>query len=158
MEQTGMKYWLLKTEPTTFGIDDLRRAPRRTTRWDGVRNYQARNYLRAMSKGDECLLYHSSTEVPGIVGIVRIVKAAYPDPTAFERRDPHFDSASDPDKPRWYAVNVQLVRAFKRTITLTELRAHAPDALRGMLILRPGNRLSVTPVEDAHWRFISSLE
>ena len=153
-----MKHWLLKTEPTTFGIQHLERAPRRSTRWDGVRNYQARNFLRAMSKGDECLLYHSSTEVPGAAGIVRVVRPAYPDPTAFDRRDSHFDPDSDPDHPRWYAVDVRLVRAFERIITLTELRAHAARELAGMIILRQGNRLSVTPVADAHWRFILSLE
>jgi predicted RNA-binding protein with PUA-like domain len=153
-----MKHWLLKTEPTTFGIEHLARAARQTTGWDGVRNFQARNFLRAMGQGDECLLYHSSTAVPGVAGIVRVVRAAYPDPTAFDRRDAHFDPDSDREHPRWYAVDIQLVRAFKRIVTLTELRAHADARLHGMIILRPGNRLSVTPVEDAHWRFVLSLE
>jgi predicted RNA-binding protein with PUA-like domain len=153
-----MKHWLLKTEPTTFGIEHLQRAPRHTTGWDGVRNYQARNFIRSMAPGDECLLYHSSTATPGVAGIVRVVRAPYPDPTAFDRRDPHFDADSDRANPRWYAVDIQLVRACKRIIPLTELRAHADTQLRGMTLLRPGNRLSVTPVEDAHWRFVLSLE
>jgi len=153
-----MKHWLLKTEPTTFGIEHLERAPRHTTSWDGVRNYQARNFLRSMGKGDECLLYHSSTAIPGAAGIVRVVRTAYPDATAFDRRDAHFDPDSDRDNPRWYTVDIQLVRAFKRIIPLTELRAHANAGLKGMIILRPGNRLSVTPVDDAHWRLVLSLE
>ena len=153
-----MKHWLLKTEPTTFGIEHLVHAPRQTTSWDGVRNYQARNHLRSMGKGDECLLYHSSTAIPGAAGIVRVVRTAYPDATAFDRRDAHFDPDSDREHPRWYTVDIQLVRAFRRVIPLTELRAHAAAELQGMIILRTGNRLSVTPVDDAHWRFVLSLE
>jgi predicted RNA-binding protein with PUA-like domain len=154
-----MKHWLLKTEPSTFGIADLQAAPRKTTSWEGVRNYQARNFIRdQIQRGDEAFIYHSSCEQPGIAGIVRVVRGAYPDASAFDRRDPHYDAASEVANPRWYTLDVRLVRRFKRVIGLDELRAHASGALAGMLILRTGNRLSVTPVEDAHWRFILSLE
>ncbi len=153
-----MHYWLMKSEPSTFGLEHLAAAPRRTTAWDGVRNYQARNLLRQMHKGDLAFLYHSSTEVPGIVAIMQIVKEAYPDPTAFERGHHHYDPDSDPKNPRWFMVDVQLKRALARTITLEELRTHEHKQLKGMLLLRRGNRLSVTPVEAAHWQFILSLE
>jgi predicted RNA-binding protein with PUA-like domain len=154
-----MSYWLLKTEPGTFGIDDLARAPRRTSPWDGVRNYQARNMLRdRMRRGDRAFLYHSSCETPGIVGIVEIVKEGYPDYTAFDPKHHHYDPDSKPDEPRWFMVDVKLERRLSRAITLEELRAHAGKELRGMMLLRPGNRLSVTPVEAAHWKFILSLE
>ena len=154
-----MRHWLLKTEPTSFGIEDLERAPKRTTSWDGVRNFQARNTIRDdMKRGDQAFLYHSSCAVPGIVGIVQITKEAYPDPTAFERRHPHYDEDSDRAKPRWYMVDVRLKRKFKRVITLDELRAHAAKELQGMVLLRAGNRLSVTPVVASHWQFICSLE
>jgi len=153
-----MHYWLMKSEPSTFGLAHLAAAPRRTTAWDGVRNYQARNLLRQMRKGDQAFLYHSSTEVPGIVAIMQIVKEAYPDPTAFERKHHHYDPDSDPKNPRWFMVDVQLKRPLARTITLEELRTHERKQLRGMLLLRRGNRLSVTPVEAAHWQFILSLE
>jgi predicted RNA-binding protein with PUA-like domain len=153
-----MHYWLMKSEPSTFGLEHLAAAPRRTTAWDGVRNYQARNLLRQMHKGDLAFLYHSSTEVPGIVAIMQIVKEAYPDPTAFKRKHHHYDPDSDPKNPRWFMVDVQLKRALARTITLEELRTHEHKQLKGMLLLRRGNRLSVTPVEAAHWQFILSLE
>jgi predicted RNA-binding protein with PUA-like domain len=154
-----MQYWLMKTEPSTFGLKHLSAAPRRTTAWDGVRNYQARNMLRdQMKKGDQAFLYHSSTEVPGIVAIMQIVKEAYPDPTAFERTHHHYDPQSDPKNPRWFMVDVRLQRPLARTITLDELRAHADRELKGMVLLRRGNRLSITPVEAAHWKFILALE
>jgi predicted RNA-binding protein with PUA-like domain len=154
-----MQHWLLKTEPSTFGVDALERAPRQTTAWDGVRNYQARNMLRdEMTRGDRAFLYHSSCEVPGIAGIVEIVRAGYPDTTAFDRKHPHFDPESDRANPRWFMVDVKLERRLSRVITLAELRAHASKELRGMVLLRPGNRLSVTRVEPAHWKFILSLE
>ena len=154
-----MQHWLLKTEPATFGIDDLQSAPRKATSWDGIRNYQARNYIRdQISKGDDAFLYHSSCELPGIVAIVRVTRAAYPDPSAFNRRDAHYDAASSKQAPRWFAFEIQLKRRLKRVITLTELQAHAHHELATMMILRAGNRLSVTPIEDAHWRFILSLE
>jgi len=154
-----MHYWLMKTEPTTFGIEQLAAAPRHTTGWDGVRNYQARNMLRdQMKKGDEAFMYYSSTDVPGIVAIMEIVREGYPDPTAFDRRHEHYDPDSDRRDPRWFMVDVQLKRRLTRTIALEELRAHASRELKGMVLLRPGNRLSVMPVESAHWKFILSLE
>lgn len=154
-----MRHWLLKSEPASFGIEDLARAPRRTTAWDGVRNFQARNMIRDdMKRGDQAFLYHSSCDVPGIVGIVQITKAAYPDPTAFDRRHPHYDRDSVRCEPRWFMVDVRLQRKFTRVITLDELRAHAAKELQSLVLLRPGNRLSVMPVESAHWQFICSLE
>ena len=154
-----MAYWLLKTEPGTFGIDHLAKAPRRTATWDGVRNYQARNFLRdAVRRGDEAFLYHSSCEVPGIAGIVTVTRAGFPDPSAFDRKNEHFDAGSDPAAPRWYAINVQLKHRCRRIITLEELRAHADGKLRGLRLLMRGNRLSVMPVSDAHWQFICALE
>ena len=154
-----MRYWLMKTEPSSFSVEDLAAAPRRTTGWDGVRNYQARNMLRdEMRRGDEAFLYYSSTEVPGIVAIMQIVREGYPDPTAFDRKHHHYDPGSDPQKPRWYMVDVQLKRRLARTISLEELRAHAGKELKGMVLLRPGNRLSVSPVEEKHWKYILSLE
>ncbi|MBV8743015.1 MAG: EVE domain-containing protein [Sinobacteraceae bacterium] len=154
-----MRYWLMKTEPSTFGIDELAAAPRRTTSWDGVRNFQARNMLRdEMSRGDEAFLYHSSCDEPGIVAVMQIVRAGYPDATAFDRKDHHFDADSDPAAPRWFTVDVRLKRRLARVITLPELRKHAAKELQGMVLLRAGNRLSVTPVEPAHWKFILSLE
>ncbi|HXZ60395.1 MAG TPA: EVE domain-containing protein [Steroidobacteraceae bacterium] len=154
-----MRYWLMKTEPTTFGVEQLAAAPRQTTGWDGVRNYQARNMLRdQMKKGDQAFMYYSSTEVPGIVAIMEIVREGYPDPTAFDRKHEHYDPDSDRRNPRWFMVDVQLKRRLARTITLEELRAHATRELAGLVLLRPGNRLSVTPLESAHWKFILSLE
>jgi predicted RNA-binding protein with PUA-like domain len=149
----------MKTEPTTFGIEHLAKAPRRTTGWDGVRNYQARNMLRdEMHRGDQAFMYYSSTEVPGIVAIMEVVKEGYPDPTAFDKRNHHHDPDSDPKNPRWFMVDVRLQRRLARVISLEELRQHAARELKGMILLRPGNRLSIMPVEEAHWRFILSLE
>jgi predicted RNA-binding protein with PUA-like domain len=149
----------MKTEPTTFSVEDLERAKRHTTPWDGVRNYQARNMLRdEMKKGDLAFLYYSSTDVPGIVALMKIVKEGYPDPTAFDRKHHHYDPESDPTKPRWFMVDVQLERRLTRVITLEELRKHAMKELKNMALLRKGNRLSVTPVEAAEWKFILSQE
>ena len=154
-----MRYWLMKTEPTTFGIEHLAKAPKRTTGWDGVRNYQARNMLRdEMRRGDQAFMYYSSTEVPGIVAIMEVVKEGYPDPTASDKRNHHYDPDSDQKNPRWFMVDVRLQRRLARVIGLEELRRHAARELEGMILLRPGNRLSVMPVEEAHWRFILSLE
>jgi len=154
-----MHYWLMKTEPGVFSIEDLARAPRSTTSWDGVRNFQARNMLRdEMKKGDLVFLYYSSTEVPGIVGVMEVTKEGYPDATAFDRKHDHYDPACDAKSPRWFMVDVRLKERFSRVITLTELRKHAGKELKGMMLLRPGNRLSVTPVEADHWKFIRSLE
>jgi predicted RNA-binding protein with PUA-like domain len=153
-----MSYWLMKTEPSTFSIEDLAKAPRSTTGWDGVRNFQARNMLRdLMKRGDQAFLYYSSTEVPGIAGVMEITKDGYPDPTAFDRKHHHYDPDSEREKPRWFMVDVKLKERFPRIITLAELREHAAKELKGMVLLRPGNRLSVSPVEATHWKFIRSL-
>jgi predicted RNA-binding protein with PUA-like domain len=154
-----MRYWLMKSEPTAFSVEDLERAKKHTTSWDGVRNYQARNMLRDdMKKGDEVFLYYSSTDVPGIVAIMKVVKEGYPDPTAFDRKHDHYDPDSDPTEPRWFMVDVQLEQRLARVITLDELRKHATKELKNMVLLRRGNRLSITPVEPAEWKFILSLE
>ena len=152
-----MKYRLMKSEPDAFGIDDLAKRPRKTEHWDGIRNYQVRNMLRdEMQKGDEAFFYHSSCKEPGIVGIVRLVKAAYPDYTAFDPESKYYDPKSDPDNPRWFMVDVQLIRKFKRVIGLQELKTH--PFLAEMLIMRRGNRLSVTPISKKHWDYILKLE
>lgn len=151
-----MHYWLLKSEPDTFGIDALKARPGRTEHWDGVRNYQARNMLRdGLKAGDLAFFYHSSCAQPGIVGIVEVVKSGYPDFTAFDPGSAHFDPKSTPEMPRWYMVDVRFKRAFTRTITLAELKQHAP--LRDMPLLARGNRLSVMPVTRAQWDYILSL-
>jgi predicted RNA-binding protein with PUA-like domain len=153
-----MNYWLLKSEPDVFGIDDLERAPRRTTGWEGVRNYQARNMLRDdFRKGDRAFFYHSSCAVPGVAGIVQVVREAYPDPTQFDAKSEYYDAASTRERPRWFCVDVQLETRIVPVITLPELREHASGALRDMIILKRGNRLSVTPVSAAEWRCIVAL-
>ena len=154
-----MSYWLMKSEPETFSIDDLKARPKRTTHWDGVRNYQARNFLRdGMQRGDLAFFYHSNCEEPGIAGIVKIVKTGYPDHTAFDKNDKHFDPQSDRTNPRWYMVDVQFQRKLKRTLTLAELKKYSNGALEGLALLKRGNRLSITPVSAAHWNFIPQLE
>jgi predicted RNA-binding protein with PUA-like domain len=153
-----LKYWLLKTEPESYSIDDLARAPRKTTCWDGVRNYQARNMLRdEMKVGDRAFFYHSNCEEPGIVGIVEIVREGYPDHTAFDPDDHHFDPKSDPDAPRWHMVDVSFVEKLPRLVSLRELKHYASGRLAGLQLLAKGNRLSVMPVTRAHWNFIISL-
>jgi predicted RNA-binding protein with PUA-like domain len=153
-----MKYWLMKSEPQVFGVDHLARAPKRTTAWEGVRNYQARNMLRDdFRKGDLAFFYHSSCEVPGIAGIVKVVREAYPDPTQFDRRSEYHDAKSTREAPRWFCVDVRLEQRIEPVITLPELREHSGDALREMVILERGNRLSVTPVSAAEWRCIVGL-
>jgi len=154
-----MNYWLMKTEPSTFGVDDFAKRPKKTAMWDGVRNYQARNMLRDdFKKGDQALLYHSSCDVPGIAGIVEVVRTAYPDPTAFDKKHDHYDAGSDPKDPRWFVVDVQLKRRLKRVIPLDELRKYETRELDGMVLLKRGSRLSISPVSAAHWKFILSLE
>lgn len=150
-----MNYWLLKSEPSTFSIDDLLARPDRTEPWDGVRNYQARNHLRAMRKGDRAFFYHSSCATPAIVGIVRIVREAYPDPSALDPASAGHDPRSTPDAPRWFAVDVRHERTFADPVPLATLRTR--PALAGMTILRKGNRLSVTPVTPDEWRVIVEL-
>lgn len=154
-----MNYWLMKSEPDSFSIDALAAAPDRTTAWDGVRNFQARNFLRDdMQKGDLAFFYHSSCDVPGIVGIVKVVRTGYPDPTAFDPSHHHYDADSDRSNPRWYMVDIKLVKKLKRIITLDELRSHAGNKLQHMVVLKRGNRLSITPVTKSEWEFITSLE
>lgn len=153
-----MNYWLFKSEPGTFSIDDLAAAPGRRTCWEGVRNYQVRNMMRdQMRRNDLALFYHSSCDEPGIAGTVRVTRGAYPDATAFERRSRYFDPASDPGAPRWLTVDVTLVRRFARPVSLETLREHARGALRDLVILRRGNRLSITPVTAVEWKFILGL-
>ena len=154
-----MNHWLLKSEPDSFSIDALKAAPKQTSAWDGVRNFQARNMLRdSMKKGDQAFFYHSSCDVPGIAGIVSIVKDGYPDATAFDPKHDHYDPESKADAPRWYVVDVKLVRKFRRIITLDELRQHAAKKLKDFVLLRRGNRLSVMPVTQKDWEFILTLE
>ena len=150
------RYWLLKSEPTSFSFDDLLAAPDRTTCWDGVRNHQARNFMRDdMRAGDLAFFYHSSVEPPAIAGVVEVVRAAYPDHTAFDAADPHFDPKSKRDAPTWMMVDVRAVERFAEPITLDELRA--VDGLDGLELLRRGSRLRVQPVSEAHWRRIMAL-
>jgi predicted RNA-binding protein with PUA-like domain len=153
-----MNYWLIKSEPDDFSIDDLKDSPGKTTHWDGVRNYQARNFMRdAMRKGDQLFYYHSNCKEPGIVGLAEVVSGAYPDHTAFDPGDIHFDSKSDPENPRWMMVDVRYVRATKRLISLSEIRQYS-EKLEGFALIRRGNRLSVMPVSKDHWELILALE
>jgi len=150
-----MSYWLMKSEPAEFSIDDLVRAPGRSTPWFGVRNYQARNFMRdAMRVGDGVLFYHSSCEVPGIAGLARVASGPYPDETQFDPQSPYYDAKSTRDDPRWVGVDVRLVEQT-RLVPLAELRA--VPALADMVILRRGNRLSITPVTAAEWQAVLRL-
>lgn len=150
-----MNHWLMKSEPDAFSIDDLKRKKREA--WDGVRNYQARNYMRdGMRVGDKVFFYHSNCAEPGIVGLAAVATDAYPDPSQFDPKSKYFDPGSSRDNPRWMLVDVKFVKKLKRTITLKELQAD--PALDGMLLLRKGSRLSVQPVEAAHWEHILALE
>ena len=146
-------YWLFKSEPQSYSIEDLRRDG--TTPWSGVRNYQARNFMQAMSVGDEGFFYHSSCAVPGVVGLCRVVRAAYPDATAFDSHGEYYDPKSSPENPRWFNVDVEFVRAFSDVVPLARLREIA--ALAKMPLLQPGQRLSVQPVRAAEWRAILKL-
>ena len=149
-------HWLMKSEPDTFGIDDLERVG--TEPWSGVRNYQARNFMRdRMKPGDLAFLYHSSCEEPGVYGIMEIAGTAYPDPTQFDRKSPYHDPAATREQPRWFLVDVTFVRRLKRPILLSTLREHDKD-LHGLMLLRKGSRLSVQPVSAEHWRRILALE
>ena len=148
-----MNYWLFKSEPTTYGIDHL--AQDKVTAWTGVRNYQARNFMRdAMRKGDQGFFYHSSCEVPGIAGIVEVSRAAYPDATQFNRKSRYYDSAATKNNPRWFNVDIRFVRKT-RVVALDELRSH--KALAKMQVLQRGNRLSIMPVTQAEWDCIIGL-
>lgn len=145
----------MKSEPGEYGIDDLKRD--KTEHWDGVRNYQARNMMRdQMKKGDLVFMYHSNCDEIGIVGIMTIQRESYPDHTAFDKKDKHYDPKSDPQNPRWMMVDVKYKRKLKRTITLQELKQY--NVLASMPLLRKGNRLSIMPVSKKEWDFILSLE
>ena len=149
------RFWLMKAEPAECSVDDALAAPQATVPWTGVRNYQARNFLRAMRKGDRCLFYHSNADPPGVAGVVEVVREAYPDPTAWDPRSPYHDPKASPDNPVWSMVDVQLLEAFAREVPLDELRQ--VKALAGMELLRRGSRLSVTPVTPAEFRTIVKL-
>jgi predicted RNA-binding protein with PUA-like domain len=150
-----MNHWLIKSEPDVFSIRDLAKARGKTTHWEGVRNYQARNFLRAMKKGDRALFYHSNAAPPAVAGVVEIVREAYPDPTAWDPKSDYHDPKAAPDNPIWSMVDVKLVAIFAREIPLDELRG--VKALAGMELLRRGSRLSVTPVTPAQFRTIEKL-
>ena len=150
-----MNHWLMKSEPEAFSIDDLKRNKQEP--WDGVRNYQARNFMRdGMRPGDKVFFYHSNCAVPGIVGIAAVATDAYPDPSQFDPKSNYFDPGSSRDNPRWMLVDVKFVKKLKRTISLDEMKND--PALDGMPLLRKGNRLSVMPVDAAHWKYILDLE
>jgi len=149
-----MRYWLMKSEPDEFSIDDLARAPGQKTPWFGVRNYQARNFMRdQMRPGDKVLFYHSSCPLPGIAGLAEVSSAAYSDPTQFDPKSKYYDAKASPDAPRWMNVEIKFARKT-RLISLAELRAQ--EKLSGMRLLARGNRLSITPVDPAEWKFIIS--
>jgi len=150
------QYWLFKSEPSVFSIADLERSPKKITHWDGVRNYQARNFLRDSIKlGDGVLFYHSNADPPGIVGLAEVIQAGYPDHTAFDSKDPHFDPDSDPQKPIWYMVDIHHVKTFSTPIPLNALKAI--KGLDKMILLQKGSRLSVQPVTGQEWKIILNL-
>jgi len=151
-----MNYWLMKSEPESFSIADLKSRPKKTEHWDGVRNYQARNFLRAMKKGDLAFFYHSSCETPGVYGVIEIARAAYPDHTAWDPENHHYDPKSAPERPLWDMVDVRFKREFKRPVTLTAIKAQA--ALKFMRLVQRGSRLSVMPVSAKEWNTILKLE
>lgn len=151
-----MQYWLMKSEPSVFSIDDLQKRPRQTEHWDGVRNYQVRNMIRdQMQVGDRAFFYHSSCDVPGIAGIVELVTRGYPDTTAWNSAHHGYDPTSTPESPRWYMVDVRFIEKFDHTVTLSELREQAE--LSDMPLLRKGNRLSIIPVTPLQWQTILKL-
>lgn len=153
-----MNYWLIKSEPDAFSIDDLKNAPGKREHWDGIRNYQARNFIRDdMRKGDLAFFYHSNCKTPGVVGICEIVSDAYPDHTQFDPNSDYFDAGSKSDNPRWLMRDVKYRRKTKRLISLAEIKDHA-DRLEGFALIRRGNRLSIMPVSEQHWNFILTLE
>lgn len=151
-----MRYWLMKTDPEVFSWEDLKKMPRQTDHWEGVRNYQARNYMKdEMKKGDMVLFYHSNCEEPGVFGVAEITKEAYPDFFSWDRRSGYFDPLSTPEHPRWYMVDITLKRAFRRKVTLSELRAD--PKLRDMKLLQKGQRLSVLPVTRSEFERVCAM-
>jgi len=153
---TRKRYWLMKTEPDDFSIDDLQRVD--IEPWTGVRNYQARNFMRGMHIGDGVLFYHSSTEVPGIYGLAEVASEPYPDPTQFSRKSKYFDEKSIREDPRWSLVDVKFVRKLKRGIPLDEIRCQAESLGEEFALIRRGTRLSVMPVSAAQWKTLLALE
>ncbi len=152
-----MNYWIMKSEPNAFSIDDLEQMPNQTEHWDGVRNYQARNMMRDQMKiGDQVFFYHSNCKVPGIVGIMEVVRESYPDHTAFDPQSKYFDPKSDPQNPRWFMVDIKYIRHTRRVIPLTELKEC--DALENMQLVRKGNRLSIMQLTAVEWETILKLE
>lgn len=153
---TSMNYWLFKSEPDTFSIDDLSKRPKQTEHWDGVRNYQARNFLRdGVQVGDKAFFYHSNCTPPGIAGIVEIVKAGYPDYTAWDPKSKYFDPDCIPSKPRWFMVDVKFFKKFDHFISLDTIKNH--PVLKNMRVAQKGSRLSITPVTADEWKIILSL-
>jgi predicted RNA-binding protein with PUA-like domain len=149
-----MQYWLMKSEPKAYSIDDLKRDKR--TMWDGVRNYQARNFMwREMKVGDRALFYHSNTTVIGVYGVIEIASKPYPDPTQFDRRDSHFDEQATKEKPRWYLVDVAFVKKFAEPISLSELKND--PFFDDMVVTQKGSRLSVQPVKEHHFKRILKM-
>jgi predicted RNA-binding protein with PUA-like domain len=148
------QYWLVKSEPEVFSFDDLLAAPGRTTHWDGVRNFAARNHLRAMKKGDRVLFYHSSAKPTAVVGVAEVVREAYPDSTALDKKDPHFDPKSKPDDPTWFMVDIRAVEPFKRPVSLDEIKK--VKELSNMARVRLG-RLSVQPVTPEEFEIVARL-
>ena len=149
------RYWLMKSEPSAFSIQDLRKTRNQTTSWDGVRNFQARNFMRAMKSGDRVLFYHSNADPPAVAGIAEVLKEAYPDDTAFDPKDIHYDPKSTPARPLWDVVDIKLVRIFPVPIPLDRLR-EVPK-LKRMELLRKGSRLSVQPVRPEEWAVVLKL-
>ena len=153
-----MNYWLMKSEPDVFGIDDLESRPKQTEPWDGIRNYQARNFIRdGMKKGDQAFFYHSNCAEPGIVGIMEIAGEAYADPTQFDAASKYFDAGSKPEDPRWLLVDVRFVRRLARNVTLAEMKARA-DEFGDFQLLARGNRLSILPLTEAQWNKVLERE
>lgn len=151
------RYWLMKSEPDTFSIDNLRKVG--VEPWNGVRNYQARNFMRdGMQVGDGILFYHSNCTVPGIVGVAKVASAAYPDPTQFDKKSDYYDPKSRPEEPRWMLVDVAFDRKLKRTISLEEIKQHADALGEGFALTQRGSRLSVMPVTAAQWKLLLALE
>ncbi len=148
-----MKYWLMKSEPDVFSIDDLKK--KQVEPWTGVRNYQARNFMKEMKQGDQVLFYHSSAEHVGVAGLMEVAREAYPDPTQFDKKSEYFDEKATLEKPRWEMVDVKFVERFKELVSLAQLRAE--PKLAGLILLQKGTRLSVIPVEKTHFQLIQKM-
>ncbi|MFT4198649.1 MAG: EVE domain-containing protein [Pseudoxanthomonas sp.] len=154
--QRRKHYWLMKSEPDAFSIDDLKKVG--SEPWNGVRNYQARNYMRSMRPGDGVLFYHSNTAVPGIVGVAEVASEAYPDPTQFDPKSDYFDPRSTREQPRWDLVDVKFVKKLQRMIALDQIKRHADELGEGFALIQRGSRLSVLPVTAAQWKLLLALE